>query len=304
MRPRFEKVPLSEQGACLAFERVWPKRRFDGAWHFHPEVELTLIIEGQGRRFAGDDLEPFAEGDLVLLGSNLPHFWQTVLTPARARAIVIQFDPLRCGLEEKSAVMSELGSLRRLVAESRRGLAYSRATAQMMQPLLQAVAQADSPADRLIRLLAALSALAQRAPRRQLASLRFQPSRDRVGEERMQRVYRYVLDHLREPLSLGQVARVAGLSREGFSRYFKRTTGRWFSDFLVELRVQESRRLLVETEGRVADIAFASGFGTLAHFNRRFRALTGRTPRQYRTDYRASVQPTPETAMPIEVSPR
>jgi len=285
MRPQFEKVPLSTEGGSLAFERVWPKGRFDGRWHFHPEVELTLILEGRGRRVVGDHLESFVEGDLVLIGANLPHFWQTVDTGRKARAVVVQFSAERCGLAADGPV-AEWEPLRRLVAASGRGLKFPPSCASRIGGSMKEMVRAETPADRLIALLTVLSSLAGIEGRRALASVRHAPTLDRRAEERLQRVYSHVLAHLQDDLSLASVAKVAGLSREGFSRYFKRATGRWFSDFLGELRVQEARRQLVETQHRVADVAFASGFGTLGHFNRRFLALTGRTPRQYRNDHR------------------
>ena len=89
----------------LVFERVLPspessfeildKRAaaFDGRFHFHPEIEITLIESSSGRRLVGDSIDSFAPGDLVLLGENLPH--QYVSNPASsdtvAAAKVIKF---------------------------------------------------------------------------------------------------------------------------------------------------------------------------------------------------------------------
>ena len=73
--------------------------RFDAPYHFHPELELTLIISGEGKRFIGNQISDFSPGDLVLLGSNLPHCWQNHRndwlgsdeTSDAAQAIVIHF---------------------------------------------------------------------------------------------------------------------------------------------------------------------------------------------------------------------
>ena len=69
---------------------------FDHSWHFHPELELTLILESEGTRYVGDHTANFSSGDLVLLGSDLPHLWQNDIgqmdiESKRSRAVVLQF---------------------------------------------------------------------------------------------------------------------------------------------------------------------------------------------------------------------
>ncbi|MGH8019505.1 MAG: cupin domain-containing protein, partial [Opitutaceae bacterium] len=95
MRARFEKIPSDPQRSFRATDLRLP--RFDAPWHFHPEIELTLILASRGRRFVGDRIERFAEGDLVLLGPNLPHFWHNDQKQrsevTTAHAIVVQFSP-------------------------------------------------------------------------------------------------------------------------------------------------------------------------------------------------------------------
>jgi hypothetical protein len=69
------------------------KPRLEPFWHYHPELELTLILKGKGTRFVGNSILPFEPNDLVLVGENLPHQW--VSGDARkqqgSKAIVIQF---------------------------------------------------------------------------------------------------------------------------------------------------------------------------------------------------------------------
>lgn len=75
MRACFQKLPVDPGRSFRVLELALS--RFNAPWHFHPEVELMLIVESRGRRFVGDSVESFVEGDLVLLGPNLPHFWHT-----------------------------------------------------------------------------------------------------------------------------------------------------------------------------------------------------------------------------------
>ncbi|MFM8803169.1 MAG: helix-turn-helix domain-containing protein, partial [Planctomycetia bacterium] len=100
--------------------------------------------------------------------------------------------------------------------------------------------------------------------------------------QRIDRACRYFLQHLDKTLSLAEVAAVAELSPAGFSRFFRRMTGRTFVGWGHEVRIGHACRLLVHTDRSVLDISMASGFANLSNFNRVFRRLRGRTPREFR----------------------
>jgi AraC-like DNA-binding protein len=283
MQPKFEKVSA---GPGRSF-RIQEQRlaRFDAPWHFHPEIELTLIVGSRGRRFVGDSIEPFAEGDMVLLGPNLPHFWHNEgAQPRRSRAhsVVVQFRPDFLGAEFLS--LPEAGALRRLLARADRGLVFMGRRAEIAAERLRACAAATGFGS-LLALLAVLETLTE-ARARPLASETYSPRLNRSGEQRLARVYAFVTAHFREPLSLARIARVAAMTPPGFSRYFKRVAGRNISEVLNQLRVDCAARELLQSGDRVADIALRAGFPSLSNFNRRFLELHGRTPGSYRQLFR------------------
>ncbi|MDV7399531.1 AraC family transcriptional regulator, partial [Arthrospira platensis SPKY1] len=92
----------------------------------------------------------------------------------------------------------------------------------------------------------------------------------------------YVLDHYTEPLPQPEVARFVHMAPASFSRLFRKVTQKSFTEFLTEVRLGAVCRLLRETECGVTEAAYASGFSSLAHFNRQFRARYHRTPTEYR----------------------
>src|SRR6516162_7051730 len=75
MKARIERVSAGPAASFVCRRRV--EARVGFAWHFHPELELTLIVRSRGRRFVGDSIEPYEDGDLVLLGPDLPHTWHS-----------------------------------------------------------------------------------------------------------------------------------------------------------------------------------------------------------------------------------
>src|SRR5688572_31258266 len=88
----YETIPMARDESFAW--REFRQRRFSSPWHFHPHIELTLIVHGRGVRYMGDSIEPFQDGDFVLVGSNLPHYWSNMESAKRvAHSIVIQFAP-------------------------------------------------------------------------------------------------------------------------------------------------------------------------------------------------------------------
>ena len=89
-------------------------------WHFHPELELTHIVRGSGLRYVGDSIEPFADGDLCLIGGETPHCWLTELGfTGHAHARVIQFLPESIAASIAKAFLEEY--------QNARGKRFSRA---------------------------------------------------------------------------------------------------------------------------------------------------------------------------------
>ena len=96
MKPILEKVARPENQSF--FFRDLEQAHFTTPWHFHPEIEIILIVSGHGSRYVGDSIKNFYPGDLVITGSNTPHVWSSSLeffepySNLKARAIFIQFE--------------------------------------------------------------------------------------------------------------------------------------------------------------------------------------------------------------------
>ncbi len=119
MKATFEKVALKSDESFRLLEVT--RRQFGGGWHFHPEVELTLIAESRGIRFIGDRSSRYEKGDVVLVGPNLPHCWISDEGEGqRARAVVVQFHPQFLG--EHFFRAPELAPLGRLLHRASLGL--------------------------------------------------------------------------------------------------------------------------------------------------------------------------------------
>jgi AraC-like DNA-binding protein len=285
-KAEFELIPRSELHSFAVREFHLPS--FQSPWHFHPEIELTYIVQSQGKRFVGDHIAPFGPGDLVLLGANLPHYWHNP-APARgidrwARSVVIQFREDCLGAE--FFTRPELAGVQALLQRAGRGLHFTGSARDAVADLMLAMAGRDG-LSRLIDFLSILQRLAG-AGGSPLSSAGFVPWLDERAGERINRAYQHVFTHFASPLDYAAIAQQAGMSLSAFSHYFKRVTGRTLSDFVREVRLGHARKLLIESQASIAEIAYASGFESLSNFNRCFRLTTGSSPREFRMQHRGS----------------
>jgi AraC-like DNA-binding protein/quercetin dioxygenase-like cupin family protein len=273
----YEKIPLDpgRSTACRAF--CVPT--FTAPWHFHPECELTLIVKGRGTRYVGDSIGRFSDGDLVFLGSNLPHYWwKDADDRCEARAVVLQFDEhLGGGLFD----MPEAARIRRLLKAARRGIVLGGSIRDKVTTRLAALPDRE-PWMGLCGLLEILGLMAAARPWRFLASAAYAPDLDESDGLRLAAVSRYVQESFAGPISQPRAAALAGLSPAAFSRYFHKRMCRTFEAYVNEVRVSHASRMLRESEHTVAEIAFACGFNNLSNFNRRFRQFRGTSPTLYR----------------------
>lgn len=281
MQAIFEKIitPGHSSFGC----RLHEGRAFAFPWHFHPELELTLILESRGRRFVGDHIADFEEGDLVFLGPNLPHFWYNSPKPRqRARSIVVQFRRDFPGAEFFK--MPEARPLARLFDKACNGLQVTGKSRDQIAAEMSALVSLTGMA-KLLKLLEILHRVASANRLRALSSPAFAPNLNRFDEARIGKVCQFINEHFARAIRQTDAARLAHMTPPAFSRFFKMKTGRTYSAFVNEVRIGHSCKLLIGSSLNCTEICFASGFENISNFNRRFRELKKTSPREFRAKF-------------------
>ncbi len=92
----------------------------------------------------------------------------------------------------------------------------------------------------------------------------------------------YISQNYNTNLTLEEVAGLVHLNPAYFSSLFKQSTGSSFKEYLNIVRIEESKRLLANTDYSIIDIAIAVGFDNQSYFSKVFKKHTGLTPKQYR----------------------
>ena len=262
--------------------------RFDAPYHFHPEFELTLIISGEGKRFIGNQISDFSPGDLVLLGSNLPHCWQnhrkdwlsTEEDLDAAQAIVIHFK--RDFLGDKFLENDACQSIRQLLDRAKSGLSILGPTQdRIAREMLKLKELAPFP--RLLAFLQILHSLTMGgADVQTIDTNEGGYTVSSVDLERINRIYAYIIAHYTHEVHLDEVAHLANMTETAFCRYFKKVTQKTFVEIVTEFRIKHACQMLRTTQKTMVEICFESGFGNLSHFNKQFKQWMKVPPLQYR----------------------
>jgi AraC-like DNA-binding protein len=278
MRARYEDLRAWKgNDSFRAFRREAAKFEFD--WHYHPEYEITLIEKGSGKRLVGDNYENFSTGDLVMIGKDLPHTWASDrLKNGKSSAVVIQFGE---EILESFLALSEFRPLKNLLSRARQGLFYSQKNIPEITDLIKNLPDKKGAA-RFGDLLQILDKLCrQRAVL--LASVYFQPVKGEINEKRIARVCQWIHKNSSEKIGIKGAASLVHLSESAFCKFFKRATGKTFSDYVNEIRIGHVCHLLAESDKTIADICYSSGFESVTYFNRVFLRKKGSRPKEFRS---------------------
>ncbi len=277
MKPLLENISLKKgEASFLVFALVKPK--FDFFWHYHPEYELTLIINGSGRRLVGDSNENFESGDLVLIGPGIPHTWVNNRSiNGKSEAIVIQFSE---HFIERFSGLEELFELNKLLTLSKQGISINGKKTEGVKEQIKLL-PTKTGLEKIISLLQILNNISN-FKSTTLASSFYYPLKGKENTNRINKVCQFVQKHATEPLTINKAASLINLSPSAFCKFFKRITGTTFSDYVNDIRIANVCCELMETDKQIAEIAFGNGFETLSYFNKVFLKKKKFTPSSYR----------------------
>ncbi|TRZ42297.1 AraC family transcriptional regulator [Robertkochia solimangrovi] len=256
-------------------------------WHYHEQLELVYILKSTGTRFVGDNIEKFQEGEIILLGRNVPHMWLNDKiyfkedSKLKAEAIAVHFREEFLG--EDFFHTPEMKPLRQLLDRARRGLRFNGNLDRIRSEIVLLNDMDDF--NRVIKTLEILNLLAQEDDVIELSSTGFLSSFMKTENEVLSRVYSYMFKNFKNPISLNEMAEVAHMNPSAFSRYFKKMSRKTFSRYLNEIRIGYACKLLLEQRYNITDICYESGFNNLSNFNRQFKSITSHSPTEYIKDY-------------------
>lgn len=286
MKPLYQDLPFPIDSHIHYYIEDLP--HFIVPWHYHPAIEIMYITRGIGTRFVGDCIEQYEEGDVCMIGPNLPHEWRNddayfdKESGLRATCICLFFK--REIFDPNFIRLPEMNNIRDLIERSRRGLKFTGNSKLEITRFIRSSVN-DVGVRKVTNLLTLLELMATSTEYELLTSVGFTNSVNSEDFERFNKVYKFLVKNFATSIRLEEVSTLVGLTPTAFCRYFKERTKKTFVEYLNEMRIGYSKKLLLENKMKISTISGEVGFPNLSNFISQFKKVTGMSPSQFQKQF-------------------
>lgn len=280
-----EITPLSDKDCFYIADRR--KSEFTYPLHSHSEFELNYVENAaKVKRIVGDSVEIIGNWDLTLIsGDDLEHVWeQNTCTSKNIREITVQFskDLFFDNLIHKN----QFSSIKKMLIRAQKGINFPMETIMKVYPMLDTLSSEKTGFHAVIKLMNILYELSLCENCHTLASSSYAQTEENTDSRRVKKIYEYINIHYQDEIRLEELANIAGMTPVAFSRFFKLRTGKTISEYIIDIRLGNATRLLVDTTNSIAEICYECGFNNVSNFNRIFKKRKECSPKVFRENYR------------------
>ncbi|WP_036155901.1 AraC family transcriptional regulator [Maribacter forsetii] len=280
-KPTFEAIK-PDFGKSFTYQKFDENRlNKNNLWHYHPELELVYVNGGSGKRQIGSHVSYYTNGDLILIGSNLPHCGFTDALTGNTSETVVQMKLDFLGPDFFK--LPEMKKIASLFSSASGGIAFSGKTKLKIGDKME-VLEYQTDFQRLLSILNILNELGNSDDMRLLNAEGFSFTTDVKDNDRINIVFNHVKNNFREELTLEEISSMVSMTIPSFCRYFKKITNKTFVQFVNEYRLVHASKLLAEKPMSITEVCFECGFNNFSHFNKSFKAFTGQNPSEYRNE--------------------
>ncbi|MES1219994.1 MAG: AraC family transcriptional regulator [Bacteroidota bacterium] len=284
-------IPVAMENSIVVQEDKLPF--FYNHLHRHNEAQVTWIVKGEGTLIAGNYMQRFKQGDIYVLGANQPHIFKSDPVyfdrkkKKEVHSLTIFFNP--DGLFKTILDLPETKAIRKFVVGTAYGLQVPTADQKRIAHEMLAIKNTKQ-GFRLAEAIRMLQMMTTIKNWKTLATISAEYSFSDNEGLRMNDVYHFTMSHFSENIKLKQVADIAYLTPQAFCRYFKKHTRKTYVAFLSEIRISEACKKIISGEyDSISSIANDTGFSSAVSFNRVFKKVTGKSPKQYLKEYQQKI---------------
>ncbi len=286
MKPQFDPIHYPEENSFNIFS--YEGNEFEAPWHFHKEYELTYIVKSHGIRYIGNQMFPFSEGELILLGTNIPHCWKnTSYHDGDAKSIVIHWNMER--LIENWRNIPEFRKIKKMLEDSSHGIMFEPTIAGKTLEEMERMLLKKSSSSSYFMFLGLLDQLSQ-SSYSLVSGFSYDQKISTKANDRLDKIQQYLKEHYKDNIKLSEVSNWLNMKEESFSRFFSKYMQKPFFSFLNEYRVNIAKKLLVETNLNITEIGFECGYESLPFFYKQFKKYVGESPLSYRKNYLKNIK--------------
>jgi AraC-like DNA-binding protein/uncharacterized RmlC-like cupin family protein len=286
-KPTFKKLTPSFGSSILVKQHVDTVDKNAAFWHFHPELELIYINKGQGKTHIGNHLSYFNNSQLILIGSNLPHNGFTDRLTANGTETTVQFKSNFLGNDFLN--VPEMAAIVSLFDRAKQGIRFKVETKKIIGPKIDKLLEHNG-LKRVLKFLDILNYLAITDDYSLLNADGFAFVSEPQDSAKIDIIFKYINRNFQSHITLDEIADKVSMTVPAFCRYFKKATGKTFTELVNEYRVVHATKLLNESQMSIADVCFECGFNNFSHFNKQFNELTGKSASNYRKEIKLIIQ--------------
>ena len=277
------KIPHGSKTSIKVDHDVMP--HFYDTYHTHEEIQIMLVIKGHGSAYIGDKILHFEEGNIYLLGQNLPHVFKDKVSEGQTGIESISIFFLRDFMGIGFLELPESRLIGTLLEESKRGLQIHGQLLKKITSNIWKIFNSDG-LKRLLLLVDTLELIAQSHDLSFISSPGYHKPKRSVDGQKINDVFDFMLANYSREIKLEEISEIAHMSTTAFCRYFKHHTRKTYSRFLNEIRIGHAYKMLIDDNLSISDICYDSGFNNISNFNRQFKKISGLTPSEYQKKHR------------------
>ncbi|KQT16089.1 transcriptional regulator [Chryseobacterium sp. Leaf404] len=276
MKVTFEHVIPDDNSSFCVIHNNLPVSLLKWEYHYHPEIELVCVLSGSGTRHVGYHKSNYTNGDLVLIGSNIPHSGFVLNSIDPHEEIVLQFNE---NILQFPAKEVETGLIKNLFELSKYGVKFSRKTKKNMIPKLKLMLESEGY-KRYVLLLEILFELSKSKDYVLLNSEIMPYTIISKNKTRLENIFTFVEKNYDKEIKIEDVAKLANLTLPAFCNFFKKATQITFTEFVNRYRINKACLLMAQDKS-ISECSYSCGFNNVTYFNRMFKKYTSKTPSEF-----------------------
>lgn len=245
--------------------------------HQHEEIQISHIVEGQGRLIVANSIRSYNTGDIFVIPGETPHLFQSITGKLNSHMISLFFTKKSFGVGFFE--IPELKEINSFFDISVRGFQIH-SKRKSIEHIMFKLRKADS-FEKFVYFLRLITKIIA-ADKTELTGFIQTKKISKIEGRRLQQVFDYVMHNFEKDIKLNQISDLVHMTPHAFCRFFKQRTTKTFFQFLIELRIEHACQMLFDSNKiPIAEISERSGFHSISNFNRAFKKIKKTTPSQY-----------------------